>query len=114
MIFMEKKIKEFITHEQLLSYDYPVIVAVSGGVDSVCLLYLLHQFGYKLVLAHVNHHKRKESSIEQREMERLAKKLEIPFELLEYYDDGSDNFQKNAHEARYTFFKSLADRKSVV
>ena len=110
MIFMEKKIKEFITHEQLLSYDYPVIVAVSGGVDSVCLLYLLHQFGYKLVLAHVNHHKRKESSIEQREMERLAKKLEIPFELLEYYDDGSDNFQKNAHEARYTFFKGLAQK----
>ena len=38
-----------------------VIVAVSGGVDSTVLLDLVLKAGYKVVIAHVNHHKRIES-----------------------------------------------------
>nr|MCR5231718.1 tRNA lysidine(34) synthetase TilS [Acholeplasmatales bacterium] len=106
---MENKVKEFIKNNNLI-LNKPIIVAVSGGADSVSLLYVLHKLGYKLVLAHVNHNKRKESIIEQHAMEELALKLNIPFELLDYHYSSKDNFQSEAHEARYEFFKSLCKK----
>ncbi len=106
---MEKKIKNFIQQNQLIIRQ-PIICAVSGGVDSVTLLHLLHKLGYSVVLAHVNHHKRIESEIEQEAMKALAKKLEIPFELCSYHYSHSDNFHNEAHKARYDFFKSLCKK----
>lgn len=107
---MLEKVKNFIQEHSLLDKNPTIICAVSGGVDSVCLLHILHKLGYSLVLAHVNHHKREQSLLEQKEMEKLAKELNIPFELLDYFDSGTDNFQHNAHHARYTFFKDLAQK----
>ena len=103
---MEKKVLDFIGKENLFTPKDTIICAVSGGVDSVCLLHILHSLKYSLVLAHVNHHKRKESQEEELSMQRLAKSLNIPFELLDYYDEHKDNFQAMAHHARYSFFKA--------
>ncbi|MDE7385274.1 MAG: tRNA lysidine(34) synthetase TilS [Anaeroplasmataceae bacterium] len=107
---MQTKVQKFIKEQNLIQTAAPIICAVSGGVDSVCLLHILHSLHYPLVLAHVNHHKREQSIIEQSAMEQLAKKLNIPFELLNYYDSGKDNFQNNAHDARYSFFRQLAKK----
>ena len=106
---MEKKIANFLKSQNLI-IDKPVIVAVSGGADSVSLLYALYNLGYKVILAHVNHHKRKESEIEEEAMKNLASSLNIPFELLPYYYDGLDNFHNDSHNARYNFFKSLCEK----
>ncbi|MDE5565910.1 MAG: tRNA lysidine(34) synthetase TilS, partial [Anaeroplasmataceae bacterium] len=107
---MLERMKNFITQNQLFEKNQPIICATSGGVDSICLIHLLKDLGYKPILAHVNHHKRMESEIEQKEMEVLAKQLEIPFELFSFYDSNIDNFQNNAHHARYDFFKEIADK----
>lgn len=106
---MRKKIKEFIIEHNLIVNE-PIICAVSGGVDSVCLLHVLHDLGYKTVLAHVNHHKRAQSEIEEAEMRKLAEELEIPFEVLEYHFDGNDNFHNDSHYARYDFFRELCEK----
>ena len=103
---MENKIKNFIIEHNLI-VEEPIICATSGGVDSVCLINILHNLGYKVILAHVNHHKRAQSEIEEKAMRNLAKKLNVPFELLEYYYDGNDNFHNDSHNARYDFFKGL-------
>jgi len=103
---MENKIKNFIINNNLIEEE-PIICATSGGVDSVCLINILHNLGYKVVLAHVNHHKRKESELEEEAMKLLAKKLDVPFELLNYHYNGKDNFHNDSHNARYDFFKSL-------
>ncbi|MDE6655511.1 MAG: tRNA lysidine(34) synthetase TilS, partial [Anaeroplasmataceae bacterium] len=107
---MQTKIQKFINQQNIIHSSAPIICAISGGVDSICLLHILHKLNYPLVLAHVNHHKREQSSLEQTAMQQLAKELNIPFELLEYYDTGKDNFQAQAHEARYSFFKTLANK----
>ncbi|MBD5390777.1 tRNA lysidine(34) synthetase TilS [bacterium] len=107
---MKEKIKSFIEENNLLPSCKTVICAVSGGVDSLCMLHILHQLGYSLVLAHVNHHKREQSKQEQQAMQKLAKDYSIPFELLDFFDDGKENFQSQAHHARYTFFKTLAKK----
>lgn len=108
--FMLEKIKNFIKAYHLFDDNQKIICAVSGGVDSICLLHILYDLGYALVLAHVNHHKRIESEYEQQQMQRLAKHLNIPIEILDYHATQIDNFQNEAHYARYDFFKQLAKK----
>ena len=103
---MLDRVKEFIKEHNLIT-EQPIICAVSGGVDSVCLITILHDLGYKVILAHVNHHKRLQSEIEQKQMQEFADKLQCPFELLSYYYDGNDNFHNDSHHARYNFFRKL-------
>ncbi len=106
---MEKKVLDFI-HKNNLIIKQPIICATSGGVDSVCLLHILHKLGYSVVLAHVNHHKRIESLEEEKAMQELSLSLKIPFEVLEYYYDGTDNFHNDSHHSRYDFFRRLCDK----
>lgn len=72
MRIMEKIIASFLKENNLI-IDKPIIVAVSGGADSVSLLYVLYKLGYEVILAHVNHHKRIESEIEEEAMRNFAK-----------------------------------------
>ena len=56
-----------------LNLNYPkdqtYLIAVSGGPDSMALLNMLKNLKYKLVICHVNYHKRKESNYEQEKIE---------------------------------------------
>ena len=56
----------------------PVIVAVSGGPDSLCLMDVLRQAGYPIIVAHFNHKLREESDLEANTVEQMAARLGIP------------------------------------
>ena len=103
-------VKNYIINNNLIQNDQYVICSTSGGADSICLLHILYSLGYKVVLAHVNHHKRIESDNEEIEMSKLAKTLNIPFEVYHYFDDGNDNFHNSAHNMRYEFYKDVANK----
>ena len=60
-------------HLNILDKDRPLVLALSGGVDSMVLFDLLKNAGYKVVIAHVNHHKRAESIVEEAFIRNLAK-----------------------------------------
>lgn len=107
---MKNKVYQYIQTNNLFPKNAKIIVAVSGGVDSVCLLHILKNLNYEVVLAHVNHHKRQSSDIEQNAMENLAKTMNIPYEIHHYYDDNIGNFHDKSHNARYSFFKQIADK----
>jgi tRNA(Ile)-lysidine synthase len=53
----------------------PVLVGVSGGPDSVCLLHVFHRLGYPLVVAHLDHGLRPESAADAEAVRRLAESL---------------------------------------
>lgn len=103
-------VKNYIINNNLIPTNDYVICSTSGGADSICLLHVLYTLGYKVVLAHVNHHKRVESDNEELEMKNLARELNIPFECYHYYDGGNNNFHDEAHNMRYAFYKSVADK----
>lgn len=107
---MLKKINQFINKNNMFEKNKSIVVAVSGGVDSVCLLDILYKLGYHVILAHVNHHKRLESDKEEQMMLQLAKSLKIPCEIHHYYDNHEGNFHDAAHQARYSFFKTVANK----
>ena len=94
-------------HLNMLDKSTPVVLALSGGVDSMVLFDLLLKCDYKVVVAHVNHHKRLESEIEENFIRDLANKNNCPLEVLHFYHE-KENFQAEAHEKRYDFFKKVA------
>ena len=95
-----KDIKKTIDKNQLL------IVATSGGPDSMCLLNIIKENNYNVICAHVNHNLRKESKEEAKMVENYCKKNNIPFEYTEIknYRGNTENY---AREERYKFFEEL-------
>ena len=99
-------IKELL---QSLNIDGKVIVACSGGPDSMFLLHVLKEYGLDVVCAHVNHNLREESKEEYEYVERYCNDNSIIFEGTELHDLPSVNTELVAREKRYEFFKTLID-----
>ncbi len=57
----------------------PLVVGVSGGADSLCLMDLLRRAGYSLRVAHFNHQLRQEAEAEARAVEESAARFDLPF-----------------------------------
>lgn len=89
-----------------------VIVAVSGGPDSVCLLHVLRELGVKVVgVAHFNHKLRGEASDQdERFVAAVADEVEQPFLAATDIHPSSGNLEQNARNQRREFFlKLIAD-----
>lgn len=85
-----------------------VVVAVSTGIDSMCLLNMLLEYKQKVVICFVNHHTRKQIINEEAFLKEFSSKKNIPLEILDYYQKASSNFQQDARNARYAFFYQTA------
>lgn len=94
--------------------DACLIVAVSGGPDSMALLHMLIQLRsvckYKIICAHVNHNVRKESAEEKVFVEAFCKQNDVIFEYMKIENYKEENFHKDAREKRYEFFEKLVHK----
>ncbi|MCM8791655.1 MAG: tRNA lysidine(34) synthetase TilS [Candidatus Omnitrophica bacterium] len=90
-----KKVKEFIQDYRLIEKNDRIVVGVSGGADSVALIYILNrlkrEMGFYLHIAHLDHMLRLDSSKDKEFVENLAKKLNLPF------SSASINIKELAH-----------------
>ena len=88
--------------------DY-VVVGVSGGSDSVALLdLLLNSIDHsKIVVAHVNHHVRIESDIEEEYLKNFCLERNIIFETTKFLEYKENNFENEARKRRYKFYENL-------
>ncbi len=111
-----KRIQQTIERYRMLAIGDTVIVGVSGGPDSMALLFVLHELhdDYQLSLwaSHYNHKLRgKESDQEAEFVKCQAEKIGVP--LLVEDDDGSllktkGNLEEIARKKRYDFFQRQA------
>jgi len=75
-----KRFKEFISQQNLFSPKDKLLLAVSGGVDSVVLCELCHQAGYNFAIAHCNFLLRgDDSDRDEKFVSELAVKYNVPF-----------------------------------
>lgn len=86
----------------------PLLLALSGGPDSLALFYMLLELGYPFAVAHVDHGWRPESGAEAAYLAKLAKDFKIPFHLKTLNPQlMRGNLEAACREERLQFFKSL-------
>ena len=110
---MLSSIQEFIESNKLFSKTDQLLVAVSGGIDSVVLLQSLHQLGYSLTIAHCNYQLRgEESDGDEAFVRKLAESLGVPihvihFQTAEIAKQSNESIQMVARRLRYDWFEQL-------
>ncbi len=110
------KVKQGIAHHSLLRKQGRVIVALSGGADSVALLAVLLELGYDCMAAHCNFHLRgAESMRDMRHVERLTDRLGVDlyvkdFNVGERCSATGESIEMACRELRYKWFFELLDR----
>ena len=88
-----------------------LVVATSGGPDSMALLHMLNSNGFKVICAHVNHGLRLVSEEEYKFVENYAKVNNIIFEGMKIEGYKNNKFTENeAREKRYTFFEKVLNK----
>lgn len=108
---------DFIKIENLFTKKDKILVAVSGGVDSVVLCELMHQSKFKFGIAHCNFGLRgKESEDDEKFVKKLADKYGVPFyskrfETDKYASDKKVSIQMAARELRYDWFEEIRKTK---
>jgi tRNA(Ile)-lysidine synthase len=117
-IKLESKVISFIQRYSLVSPEETVVVGVSGGADSVCLLHVLakwrKELGINLHIAHLNHQLRGvESEADAKYVSDLAGSLGIPVtidrqDVAAYRLGRNFSVEEAARELRYAFFARVA------
>ena len=105
-----EKVREFLN--RVLVKNETIVVACSGGPDSMCLLSLLtefkNKFNLKLICAHVNHKIRLESEEERNMVQKFCEDNNIVFEYLEILEYVNGDFtEEDARKRRYKFFDEV-------
>lgn len=104
---IKDNIKNFIKKHNLSG---TIIVAFSGGYDSMCLLDVLNKLGEKVIAVHLNHNWRGEESLKEAEnCENFAKSRGIQY-YSEILSDCIEKTETAAREARYDFFRRCAKK----
>lgn len=110
------KVKNTIARYSMIESGDRIVVAVSGGPDSVCLLAILNELsgplGIELVVAHYDHGLRPaEDENESRFVEALSASLSIPFKTKKAGADlaVSRALEERARHARYCFFDEVKE-----
>ncbi len=114
---MQQRVAQYIRKHTLLNAQEPVLVALSGGADSVVLLHILLQLGYRCEVAHCNFHLRgDESNSDEQFVRALCKRLEVrlhvqDFQTEAYADEHGISIEMAARELRYRWFEALRQER---
>ena len=104
---LHAKVHRTLRQRGILGREQAVLVAVSGGQDSLCLLRLLcdlqPKWGWRLGVAHCDHRWRLDSSANARHVEQLAKLWALPF-----YGQVADRALASEALARQWRYETLA------
>lgn len=119
MDIFTKNIQNFIFHKKILRENDRIIIGISGGSDSVCLVRVLlelkDKYDLELSLLHVNYHQRgKDSDRDEEFVRKFAKECGVPIEIVQFENKGeekSGNMEEKMRHFRYRQFEKKREEK---
>jgi len=112
---LPESIRKIITRLGLISEGSNVVVGVSGGADSVALLYAFQALEVPVTVAHLNHQLRGvESDTDERFVQELAKELGLPIvgksmDVRKLAEASGQSLEMAARQARHDFFAEFGE-----
>ena len=116
---MLKSFKAYIKKYQLFRKDQKLLVAVSGGIDSMVLCHLLERCGYTFAMAHCDFQLRGEASKADADfVNAMAQKMNTPyfetqFNTAQYAKKNKMGIQEAARTLRYAFFYDILKTRKI-
>ncbi len=119
---MIRKVEEFIQKYKMIEAGDTVVVGVSGGADSVCMLLLLQEYrkkiSFRLLVVHLNHKIRPEAAEDALYVERLCTKMDIPFFLFEenveeLASKEGLSVEEAGRKIRYALFQEVLEKEAA-
>jgi len=110
---------ESILREQCgLTKDRPIIAGISGGPDSLCLLSILREAGYRVIVAHFNHKLRSDADADANAVEQAASRMNFASviesgDVREYASMEKFSLEEAARNMRYRFLMEQARRSKA-
>ena len=114
------QLQDFIVSYKLAGKKTPLLLAVSGGIDSMALIVAFKQlgmFGYSngLRVLNINHGTRKEQLREAKKISKYCSELGIEFLSVQAEGlDTSRNFEHEARKKRYEIFENVRKKDELV
>lgn len=118
---MKARLKKFIKKNKLLIDSNKILLAVSGGPDSLVMLDLFEQLkkelGIQIAVAHLDHMFREESKLEADFIEKFSKKKGLQFfrkavDLPKIIENNKISAEAAARQARFDFFKNIIKKEN--
>ena len=115
---MLHKLREYINSNNLMTKQHKLLLAVSGGVDSMVLLHLLLKEGYHVSVAHCNFRLRaKESDADEQFVKKVCIEKKIPFFCKKFFTAkqaaaDKTGIQETARKLRYEWFAELMKQEN--
>ena len=116
---MVDRLKQYIAGQHLFPPGQGVLLAVSGGRDSVCLVHLMRSAGYDFAIAHSNFHLRPgDCDRDQDFVRRLAAQVQAPFHTVDfdtraYAREHGLSDEMAARDLRYRWFARVCHEHSL-
>lgn len=116
---MEQLIRQYIWDNRLLQNGQTIIVALSGGMDSVALFYVLNnlkeELGISLICAHYDHGIRETAKRDALFAQELAERHNVPFylgkgDVPKYAKEKNISIEMAARECRYDFLYKIKNK----
>ena len=116
---LKEEVLKTIETYNLIEKNDKIVIGVSGGPDSICLLHVLYglkeKLGIEIVVAHVNHMLREVADLETEYVQNFCKKLGIECyvkkaDILEISKTQKKGTEEVGRKVRYDFFDEVAKK----
>ena len=123
---MREKVLETIKKYNMIENGEKVVLAVSGGPDSICMLDILNDIkddetidiNFEIVVAHVNHMIRKEAEEDEKYVKKYCEEKQIEFysksiDVQKMANNNKIGVEEAGRKARYDFFDEILERTNA-
>ena len=116
---MKQKILQTIKKYNLIKENDSIVIGVSGGPDSICLLHILNELkqelNFKIYVAHINHMIREEADLETEYVKEFCNKIEVEcfikrIDVVKIATELKKGTEETGRQVRYDFFNEVLEK----